>query len=190
MATSSGTLLAGTEAGTARTKADVPSNDIGVRSLSESNGNLYRSGLMACVSKAISNVYPSGADRATCAAPIEPPAPALFTTTNGCFNALLNWRAMVLVTTSTMPPGGNGTTSSIGFSGYAAVAGVAVKASMMQVSAVAKNRVLARPTFAFAMCLYLWKGIVKTIVSVVVMKRGIIAITEWQRSGTSRQRRP
>ncbi len=73
--------------------------------------------LMGAVFDIIS-VYPSGAARATSAAPMVAPAPGLLSTTIGCPSFSVsngpNWRA----TTSLDPPGGKVTTILMALVGY------------------------------------------------------------------------
>src|SRR5690348_8052701 len=74
------------------------------------------------------NVYPSGFDCATLAAPMVPPAPGTFSITIDWLAPRdmrsANWRASV----SVAPPAANGTTQVIGWSGYCAFAAPAAAA--------------------------------------------------------------
>ena len=64
-----------------------------------------------------SSVYPSGADLATNSEPMMAEAPARFSTTTGWPICSASRCASVLPMMSALPPGGNGTTSLIGFAG-------------------------------------------------------------------------
>ncbi len=61
-----------------------------------------------------SSVWPSGADLATMAAPMLPPAPERFSTTTGCLSATASRSARSRPITSVDPPGAKGTTSVTG----------------------------------------------------------------------------
>jgi hypothetical protein len=69
---------------------------------------------MAWVSKAINRVVPSGFARATVLDAIRPPAPGLLSTTTVCPSAAFSPGCSCRATMSTLPPGGNGSTSAIG----------------------------------------------------------------------------
>jgi hypothetical protein len=62
-------------------------------------------------------VYPSGAARDTASAPTEPPAPARFSMFTGCFQACDSCSPITRAAMSVEPPGGNGTTSRMGWFG-------------------------------------------------------------------------
>src|SRR5829696_3135774 len=77
-------------------------------------------GLMTCVAIVpIRSTVPSGAPRATRAAPSMPPAPLTFSTTTGTDNRSLSLLATIRLTTSVAPPAANGTTRVIGRFGRA-----------------------------------------------------------------------
>src|SRR5437762_3570614 len=68
-------------------------------------------GITACESKVTSSEEPSGAALATCAAPIEPAAPDLFSTITTRLSLLCSGACSIRASASVEPPGGNGTTS-------------------------------------------------------------------------------
>ncbi len=65
----------------------------------------------------MSSVWPSGADRATWAAPMLPEAPLTFSTTKGCFKVTERRVATSRATMSSGPPGGKLTMILTVFSG-------------------------------------------------------------------------
>ena len=77
----------------------------------------------------------SGAARATSVAPIEPPAPPLFSTTNGCPSASWSLCAMERARMSVDPPGGKGTTRRTGRRGQSAAARTPPAASVTSAAA-------------------------------------------------------
>jgi len=87
----------------------VPISRTGSRSFSVSKFMACKDGFTACVSNTISQVAPSGLERATCPVPIDPCAPGLFSTmtvapSRCCRPACINRESW-----STEPPAGNGT---------------------------------------------------------------------------------
>src|SRR5690606_12028348 len=86
-------------------------------------------------------VYPSGLALATCAAPILPPAPGLFSTTIGWPRSLASDSPSVRAITSIAPPGGKGTIQVMGRSGYAAAAAEA--ANRPAIAAAAQTVLMA-----------------------------------------------
>jgi hypothetical protein len=67
-------------------------------------------GLTAWVSNTNSQLLPSGGDFATCAAPILPEAPGLFSMTMMVLSRCCSPGCTIRAIGSTVPPGGNGTT--------------------------------------------------------------------------------
>src|SRR5215475_5271032 len=67
-------------------------------------------GITACESKVTSQEDPSGALFATCAAPIEPAAPDLFSTITTRLSLVCSGDCSCRASASVEPPGGNGTT--------------------------------------------------------------------------------
>src|SRR4051812_24853574 len=63
------------------------------------------------------SVYPSGGAFITTSVPITPDAPDRLSTTIDCPIDSVSFAASSRPTTSTLPPGGNGETSRIGFAG-------------------------------------------------------------------------
>src|SRR5262245_53035584 len=125
------TSFARTEGCTASSVGVTPTCPIGAKSRTGSYGMfLYNPGLIACVDTvAISNVYPSGEAFATTSAPILPPAPVRFSTTNCCPSSSPIFAPMRRATMSVGPPAAKGTTMRIGFDGYASPAVAAAPAS-------------------------------------------------------------
>src|SRR5215210_8024511 len=78
--------------------------------------------MIAIDDNAIRMVYPSGRAFATCAMPMPPPAPPLFSTMTLCFSSLLSAAATGRATVSATPPGGNGTIIVTGLAGQASSA--------------------------------------------------------------------
>jgi hypothetical protein len=97
----------------------VASSETGARSRSGSNGMLRYSALLMANTPLVltSSVWPSGAALATASAPMLPPAPARFSTTNGWPIASCRRLASARPTMSGVEPGGKVTTTLTGLEG-------------------------------------------------------------------------
>src|SRR5712672_7317 len=80
-------------------------------------GSGYRLTFTTIADEVMSTVYPSDADFAAAAAPILPPAPARFSTTNCWPRVSLSFAPTILAMISTGPPGANGTMTRTGLFG-------------------------------------------------------------------------
>src|SRR5262245_62357477 len=100
---------------------DLMTSTAGVRSRVGSYGRLLNMNLLraACACDANRRVAPSGATLATAPAARLPPAPARFSTTNGCPSSSLKAGAVSRAKRSAVPPGGNGTIIVTGRFGHA-----------------------------------------------------------------------
>ena len=106
----------------------MPISSTGARSFWVSKPRFgISAGFTAWVSKTSTQVFPSGAARATSRVPIEPEAPPLLSTTTGTPSAALRCGCSRREMASTLPPGGKGATRRIGPAGQAgwAMAGAA-----------------------------------------------------------------
>src|SRR5215813_12737954 len=117
---SSFTDFAGSVGCTTRINGDDVASDTGARSLSGSYGSFCMCGRIAVSAGVASNtVHPSGGALVTISAPITPPPPARLSTTTVCLRVSLILAPTVRPVMSVAPPGANGTTTRIGFAGYA-----------------------------------------------------------------------
>ena len=83
----------------------------------------YTSGFtVKSVSVVMPKVWPSGAAFTTTSAPTLPPAPARFSTTNGCLSESCSFSFISRVTSSEGPPGGKVISMRTGFTGHACAA--------------------------------------------------------------------
>src|SRR6266851_1221927 len=106
-------VLIGSPGYTAISEGKLPMRATGVKSLIGSYGTVLNSaGAAEWVELVVINsVYPSAAACATADAAIKPPAPVLFSITNGCPRASCRCNATRRAAASVTLPGPNGTTT-------------------------------------------------------------------------------
>ena len=97
-------------------------------------------GITACESKVTSHEDPSGALLATCAAPIEPAAPDLFSMITTRLSRVCSGACSIRASASVEPPGGNGTTSVMVFD--CAQAGAQAGATTIAAAPASTSRLL------------------------------------------------
>ncbi len=114
-AISSATDFTGRSRLTTTTSGVRNSSATACRSRSVSNDRLFDSfGLAASELAEASSVSPSGGELATRAVATTPPPPGRFSITNGLPSRSCSLGAIARITTSMLPPGGNGTTNVTG----------------------------------------------------------------------------
>ena len=97
---------------------EVPTSEMGVKSLSKSYGSLaVTAGAMAWGNSTRAMVYPSGAALAAASVPMRPDAPDRLSTITLCPSDSPMRCAMARAMASVLPPGAHGTISRTGLSG-------------------------------------------------------------------------